>query len=327
MDIGGGNNIGVAIYGNGGQNADYTTEESQFAGGALGGGTASSNIMQLFTNFSFASKLSETSSWGASIIVAVQSLELKGLAGFAANTESVKLGGQANNLTNNGADWAIGGGLKLGYLAALTDTITIGISGQSKMYMTDHDDYTDVLTNTDSLDIPATATVGLTWAVTPKSKFLLDYQYIWYASIETLGNDDKVFGIGCGVQNNTDTCVGGPDGPGFGWNNMGIVKVGWEWEANPEWTWRVGYSHGNQPIPRTQTVFNILSPATIEDHVTFGFTKTTGKDSEVNFSAMYAPKASVSGTSSNSGVPGVSLAPVTLEMQQYQLEASWTSRF
>ncbi|MBT5231559.1 MAG: hypothetical protein HOM11_14945 [Methylococcales bacterium] len=322
MDLGGGNNLGVAIYGNGGQNADYTTDEVGNLAGALGGGTLTSDILQLFTNISFASKLSDTSSWGASLIVAVQSLEIKGLGQFAGLTQTVQQGGVANDLTNNGADWAIGGGIKLGYITALTNTLTLGISGQSKMYMTEHDDYTDILTSSDSLDIPATATIGLTWAVTPKSKFLLDYQYIWYANIETLGDDDKSFTQANCLANN-DVCVGGPDGPGFGWNNMGIVKVGWEWEANPEWTWRVGYSHGNQPISRTQTLFNVLAPATIENHVTFGFTKVTGKDSEVNFAAMYAPKASVTGI----GGTGFQAAPTTLEMHQYSLEASWNSRF
>ncbi len=52
--------------------------------------------------------------------------------------------------------------------------------------------------------------------------------------------------------------------------------------------WRVGYSHSDQAIPESEVLFNILAPATVRDHLTFGLTKEVGKTQEFNFSLMYA---------------------------------------
>lgn len=81
-------------------------------------------------------------------------------------------------------------------------------------------------------------------------------------------------------------------------------------------TWRLGYSHGDQPIPTSELVFNILAPAVIEDHVTFGFTRQTGKDSEFNFAVMHALENSVSGNPTGEQA-------IELKMNQWQVEASW----
>ena len=51
----------------------------------------------------------------------------------------------------------------------------------------------------------------------------------------------------------------------------------------------------SKPVPDTEVVFNILAPAVVEDHITFGFTKTTGNGLEWNFNVMHALNASVSG--------------------------------
>ncbi|MEX2365237.1 MAG: hypothetical protein WD601_01435 [Pseudohongiellaceae bacterium] len=60
----------------------------------------------------------------------------------------------------------------------------------------------------------------------------------------------------------------------------------------------------------------------MEDHFTFGFTKSTGADSEFNFAAMYSPSNSVTGA--NPLDPGQT---IELEMTQYELEASWAWKF
>jgi len=42
-------------------------------------------------------------------------------------------------------------------------------------------------------------------------------------------------------------------------------------------------------------MFNILAPATIEQHVTFGFTRTFESQNELNFAFMYAFNNDVKG--------------------------------
>jgi long-chain fatty acid transport protein len=96
---------------------------------------------------------------------------------------------------------------------------------------------------------------------------------------------------------------------------MTTVKLGLQYEANNDWTWRAGYSYGNQPVPESEVFFNILAPGVIEQHFTTGFTKKFDNNrQEINFAAMYAPVKSITQT-------------VELEMKQYQLELGWSLLF
>jgi long-chain fatty acid transport protein len=71
-------------------------------------------------------------------------------------------------------------------------------------------------------------------------------------------------------------------------------------------------------------LFNILAPAVMEEHVTFGFTRAVGTDMEFDVSALYAPKSEVSG-------PNTLDAPdqqkITLEMTQWELAFNWAWKF
>lgn len=101
---------------------------------------------------------------------------------------------------------------------------------------------------------------------------------------------------------------------------MTVYKLGYQLRASKDWTWRVGYSHGKNPVD--ETTLSILAPGVIEDHFTFGFTKATGKKSEINFAFMYAPENSVRRTSAI-GAPD----DIELKMYQYEMELSWSKRF
>ena len=103
---------------------------------------------------------------------------------------------------------------------------------------------------------------------------------------------------------------------------MTIFKFGFQWEASPDWILRAGYSHGKQPIPESEVVFNILAPAVIEDHVTLGFTFAASKTSELSFSFMHALENSVTGKN-----PLNPSQEVTLEMTQNEAEVSWAWKF
>ena len=126
---------------------------------------------------------------------------------------------------------------------------------------------------------------------------------------------------GC-AGGNFNRCLGGSDGAGFGWRDMTIVKFGLQWEASPDWILRTGFSHGKQPIPESEVVFNILAPAVIEDHLTLGFTYAASKTSEINFAYMHGFEKSVTGAN-----PLNPSQQVTLEMSQNEAEVSWAWKF
>lgn len=297
--------IGVSVYGNGGMNTEYA------APGPFGGGVTGVNLEQLFINTTYSRKINSKSSWGVSLIAVYQTFEAKGLGAFGA------LGFSADpaNLTDNGKDTSTGFGAKFGWQGEVSKGLTLAASYQTEMDMSKFDDYAGLFAGQGDFDIPSTWTVGLAFDVTPKSTLTFDIQQIMYSDIASISNPF--------LPNLGASQLGNADGAGFGWEDMTIYKLGYQWETSPDWTWRVGVSQGDQPIPNTEMMFNILAPAIMETHLTAGFTMKTGSDSEFSLAAMYAPKSEVSGPNPLNGGPQT----ITLEMTQYELEASWAWKF
>ena len=82
---------------------------------------------------------------------------------------------------------------------------------------------------------------------------------------------------------------------------MTIFKLGATYEVSNALTLRAGYSKGRQPIPSDQTMFNILAPAVIEDHLTLGATWILANKSELSLGYMHAFKKTVTGTGATAG--------------------------
>jgi len=243
--------IGVSVYGNGGMNTDYST--GVFAGGA--GGETGINLEQLFINTTYSRKINAKSSWGASLIAVYQTFEAKGLSVFAG------LSSNSAALSDNGKDTSTGFGAKFGWQGEVAKGLTLAASYQTEMDMSKFDKYAGLFAEQGNFDIPATYTLGLAWNVTPKSTLTFDIQEIMYSDIAAIAN--TLFEGGA---------LGDDNGMGFGWEDMTVYKLGYQWETGADWTWRVGISHGDQPIPNGEVLFNIIAPAVMETHITGGFT-------------------------------------------------------
>lgn len=94
--------------------------------------------------------------------------------------------------------------------------------------------------------------------------------------------------------------LGGSNGPGFGWRNMSVVKLGVDYVWSPALTLRAGYSDTEQPVPEDETFFNILAPGVVEKHYTLGATFSRGAH-ELTTHVLYAPTVTVKG---NGSIPG-----------------------
>jgi long-chain fatty acid transport protein len=55
----------------------------------------------------------------------------------------------------------------------------------------------------------------------------------------------------------------------FDWEDQWVIAIGGDYRLNDRWTLRGGYNHGDNPVPAD--TLTPLFPATVEDHLTFGF--------------------------------------------------------
>lgn len=312
--------FGVSVYGNGGMNTEYPADKTPFGLGVFGSmasptGSAGVDLMQLFVAATYAQKFSPKASWGISGIFAYQRFKADGLANFS------MISTDDTNLSDKGYDNSNGFGAKVGVQGEVSPGLTLGASYQTKMRMSEFDKYKGLFAENGDFDIPSTWTVGLAYAVTPTSTVTLDVQKINYEDVKAVSNPISNLN-GC-MGGNLSNCLGGSDGIGFGWENITVYKLGYQWNSGTDMTWRVGYNQGDQPIPDSEVLFNILAPGVIEKHVTFGLTKQMGKNNELNFAAMHALNNEVSGVNTF----GAPAQTVRLEMKQYEFEMSWATKF
>lgn len=103
---------------------------------------------------------------------------------------------------------------------------------------------------------------------------------------------------------------------------MTVLKTGVEISTDGDWTWRLGFSTGDQPIPESEVLFNILAPGVMDEHLTAGFTKDlAGGNRALNLSLMRAFSNSVQGPNPLEA-PGAQ--EIRLTMDQWELEVSYS---
>ncbi len=284
--------LGVSVYANGGMNTDYADLNARTTGilvpgsGIFGTGPAGLDMMQLFVAPTFAAKAGGRHAFGISPIFAYQQFSAEG----AQNFDNPLLSSSPGNVTNRGRDHSTGWGIRLGWTGEVAPNVTLGAAWQSRLRMGKFDKYRGLLAEQGGFDIPANYGIGIAARMNPKTTVAADIQTIEFGRIALLGN-----------SGNAATLLGANDGPGFGWRNMTIFKLGASHAPRDTLTLRAGISHGTQPVPGDQTSFNMLAPVTVQDHLTAGATWTLRSGGELSLAYAHGFRKTVNGSGATAG--------------------------
>jgi long-chain fatty acid transport protein len=273
--------LGVSVYGNGGMNTDYKKAIPYF-----GTSAPRMDLAQLFIAPTATWKINESNTIGVAVNLAYQRFEMKGLEFFASPASA-----HPNNVTNKGYDSSYGAGIHIGWIGQVNDAVTLGASYQSKTYMSKFDKYKGLFAESGDFDIPETYGLGIAVKATHALTVAADVQRINYSDVDSVGNSVNNLFVN-GQQ------LGSKNGPGFAWKDVTAVKVGASYAWNEDLTLRAGYNHSSQPIRSSETLFNILAPGIVQDHVTLGATYILANKSELSFSYMHAFEEKVRGSGS-----------------------------
>jgi long-chain fatty acid transport protein len=308
--------LGVSIFGNGGMNTTYDNGPAGVGGIPLfNGGTGQRtgvNLEQLFIAPTFAYKINKNHAVGVTLNLAYQRFRADGLAGFTAFSMS------GANLTDRGTDSSTGWGIKIGYTGNLTDAVTVGATYQSRTRMGKFGKYKGLFAEQGDFDIPENYGIGIAVKATPKLTVAADVQQINYGSIESISN--SVLNLLAGNP------LGSDNGPGFGWRDMTVFKLGLSYAYSDKLTLRGGVSTTRQPIPKDETLFNMLAPGVMENHLTLGATWAVSPSSELTVAYMHAFSKKVKGSGSFPLAPP-GTAEVNLKMHQDSLGIAYGLKF
>jgi long-chain fatty acid transport protein len=291
--------IGLSLYANGGLNTNYRAP-------VYGQAPTGVDARQIFLTPTFAHRFGGRHTLGVAPVVAYQEFKASGLESFTAFSSDPK------NLTNNGWSQSFGFGVRAGYLGQLTSWLTIGAAYRSLTKMQTFAKYSGLFAGQGGFDIPAAYNFGVAAKVGERLTLSGDAQRTLYSSIPSVGNPM--------LPNLVTAKLGTNDGAGFGWRDLTVVRLGAQVTVNRNWTLRAGVSESGQTIPPSEVLLNILTPAVIRTHVTFGVTRRRNSRA-LHLAVVRALSNSVTGPNSLE-LPG--RQSITLHMDQWEVEAGMT---
>lgn len=273
--------VGIAINGNGGMNTTY--KRNPFA--AFGAtGAAGVDLKQVFITPTVAAKIASGHSIGISPILVFQTFHAHGIQPFSAASMD------PSRFTNRGHEHSAGVGVRVGYLGHLGEHVRVGAFYQSKVWAGEFEHYAGLFAESGGFDVPASWGGGISADVGKRLTLGADFKRIEYSGVQSVGN--PLSPLFAGVP------FGANGGPGFGWRDISVYKFGAVYKAGERLTLRAGYGRSDNPVPRSETMLNILAPGVVQDHFTLGATVETGGGLLLTGYAMHAPTNRVRGQGS-----------------------------
>ena len=252
--------LGIGFYGTSGMGVNYGKGRvGDLSSMGMQGPTASQSAVDTMTELSIA-KLTMTYAQRFDNGLSVGAGPIMVLSRFRTDMYNASFVPQSGSW-----DTAVGIGFIIGANQEITDKLTLGGSYMSEQFMTEFDEYKDLLDG--SLNLPQQLTVGLAYSVVTNIEVVLDYRWLGWKHLSTYGDQ-------------------------FGWEDQHIVKAGITWGATDRLTLRSGISHGNSPIDGQNGFANALFPAIMETHLACGASYAFDRF-KLNFAYVHALDASV----------------------------------
>lgn len=273
-----GGTIGLGLYGTSGMGVDYDMgrigDMNSGMSQSYGDNMTELSVMKIVAAYSH--DLGDGLSIGAGPVFVYSRLKTNMLDGM-------------NQFSSGDWDDAYGIGFVFG-VDKNWDKFSVGISYMTEQYMSEFDEYDTLLSG--SLDLPHQITVGTAYEVVPSVELLLDYRWIGWGQLDTLGDQ-------------------------FGWEDQNIIKIGANWDATEKLTLRTGFSIGNSPIDEDTAFGNSLFPAIIEKHLSVGMSYMVG-NFNIHAAYTHAFENSITANGNDSAAMGMGNFGSGTEITMYQ---------
>nr|NMF96952.1 porin [Aromatoleum toluolicum] len=256
--------IGLSVVGNG---VGTAYRHSDDIGGLRG---PRSELKQMVATASYARKLDEANAIGAGLVLARQVLTIHGPGGLG---------------LPEGRDESYGAGVRLGWTGHLGFGLSLGAAYASRIRMSRMDEFRGLLAEHGDLDVPANYGAGIAWRI-GATTLAVDYLRIEWSDVRSLGNP--------GVTS-ADGPPGSREGPGFGWRDQSVWRVGIAHAVTDALTLRAGYNHGTKLLDPRDGFLGVLAPSANRRHATLGASYALAKGTELSVAYARSFKETVHG--------------------------------
>jgi long-chain fatty acid transport protein len=258
----------------------------------------------------FEHQFSDNGVLGVSAIIAHQRYSAANLGLFAASTPDAPFWTPSTYSPYQESSY--GTGVRLAVHQELIDGFALDAGFQSRIDMEEFAAYRGVYSQPADLDIPARARVGLAFQASQKSWLNVAVERVLYSEISAFPSRY--------LPNRFLSLLGDSTSPSFDWQDLTIYTVGWAWSDGAKQQWNINLSTRTQPSPSSALLSQALDGDLADSAMIVGYMRRTGKHSQLNFNAAYAPSEYAFGGS----VLGITTEELN---QRFELEAMWTLNF
>jgi len=209
----------------------------------------------------------------------------------------------------------------------MDDQLSFGAAYTSKRYMTEFEEYKGLFADEGDFDLAADFGLGVSYKATKELTVSFDWQRTFYSDLLAVGNPT----LPISSASNDPRNLGRATGPGFGWEDQDVFKLGLEYQLNQKWTLMTGVNYGESPINDTdgggELELNVMAPATTEFHLAFGGVYKLSPEMEFTGTVWHAFL-----NSQDQFIPVGTGLPfedetIEIEMRQYGFEMGFAYKF
>lgn len=207
---------------------------------------------------------------------------------------------------------AYGRGVRVELGQALTERLRWTTSYQSRVNMDAFSSYVGVYSDRADFDIPASAGMGLDYALTPALRFGVDAERVRYAEIRPFTSQ--------ALPRRFLAALGSGASPEFAWSDLTVYSANALWR-NPVGDFAVRYSSRTQPRPTADLLDRLLGDVS-QYSVDLSFVRHAGEYGQFRLVASYAPTQYLLDTPNMRPLERNALATNRMEY-----EMVWATRF
>lgn len=178
------------------------------------------------------------------------------------------------------ADSSFGTGVRMDFSSALTDRLKWGVAYQSRVNMDAFANYRGMFAEPGDFDIPANASFGLSYALTPVVGLDLGVERVMYSDITPFTS--------AALPIRFLALLGDGASPNFEWRDLTIYSVGWSLHHAAIGDVELRYTTRQQPSPTSHLLEQALAIDESNSTVSLGWSRATGANSHFGFVATYA---------------------------------------
>jgi hypothetical protein len=179
-----------------------------------------------------------------------------------------------------GGNTSYGAGARLDLGGPLSDNLRWGAAYQSRVGMDPFANYHGVFSDQGDFDIPANASVGMSYALSPQFGVDVGVQRVMYSAITPFTSSS--------LPRSFLALLGDGASPVFAWRDLTVYSVGWTMHNEDVGNFELRYTTRQEPVPTSSLLEHALSSDTANDMVSVGWSRAVGDRSHVSFAASYA---------------------------------------